>query len=158
MTFFFSFLTGRYVSFLLVFTLPIDIASTYYNQCVIDSKPFIPTVVPNRTLSPVSNLSILSTTVSSVSSSPSPPSHSIPNYDDLSSLTISSPPASDVKTDDELTTFSPSDSTAVPSTIDCSKPWIYSPEKTLRNIFRLVYWTSQLLTWIVLPLMQVCSP
>ena len=160
----------RYVSFLLVFTLPIDIASTYYNQCLHDSRPIIPSVDPNRTAFPA-NFSALSTapTASAAAFSllrrtiASESSRSIPNSDDL-------PPASDLITthssDDEanlVTLFSPvsssssSSSTSPPPTPSngCVEHWTYSPEGTLQSIFRLVYWTSQLLTWIVLPLMQV---
>ncbi|XP_076814972.1 G-protein coupled receptor-associated protein LMBRD2-like isoform X2 [Clavelina lepadiformis] len=39
----------------------------------------------------------------------------------------------------------------------CEKPWSYVPENTLPVMWRIVYWTSQILTWLVLPFMQSYS-
>ncbi|RZF44375.1 hypothetical protein LSTR_LSTR007950 [Laodelphax striatellus] len=36
----------------------------------------------------------------------------------------------------------------------CEEPWSFVPENVLPNLWRIVYWTSQFLTWLVLPLMQ----
>ncbi|XP_026812450.1 LMBR1 domain-containing protein 2 homolog [Rhopalosiphum maidis] len=36
----------------------------------------------------------------------------------------------------------------------CKKPWSYVPESTLPNMWRVVYWTSQFLTWFIMPVMQ----
>ncbi|KAG9510819.1 G-protein coupled receptor-associated protein LMBRD2 [Fragariocoptes setiger] len=36
----------------------------------------------------------------------------------------------------------------------CILPWNYVPEPVLPRLWRIIYWTSQLLTWIILPLMQ----
>lgn len=36
----------------------------------------------------------------------------------------------------------------------CHKPWSYVPDKVYLHLWRVVYWTSQCLTWLVLPLMQ----
>ncbi|XP_050543028.1 LMBR1 domain-containing protein 2 homolog [Daktulosphaira vitifoliae] len=39
----------------------------------------------------------------------------------------------------------------------CKKPWSYVPPSTLPNFWRVVYWTSQLLTWylfFIMPFMQ----
>lgn len=40
------------------------------------------------------------------------------------------------------------------STINCKPPWSYVPENVLPQLWRVLYWTSQFLTWFVLPLMQ----
>ena len=126
---------------------------------MIDSKPSHPSNYPNRTGAPTPNASVTSTTQSTVSSSvissSSSSSHSSPNSDDLLPFASSSPSSSAFSSPS-----SPGDGlddpySEPPLPDDCSQHWTYSPEATLRNIFRLVYWTSQLLTWIVLPLMQV---
>nr|CAG4636870.1 EOG090X03B7 [Ceriodaphnia reticulata]SVE72838.1 EOG090X03B7 [Ceriodaphnia reticulata] len=36
----------------------------------------------------------------------------------------------------------------------CKLPWSYVPENVLPQLWRVLYWTSQFLTWFVLPLMQ----
>ncbi|XP_065215486.1 LMBR1 domain-containing protein 2 homolog [Planococcus citri] len=36
----------------------------------------------------------------------------------------------------------------------CKEPWSYVPEEVLPRLWRIVYWSSQFLTWILLPLMQ----
>ncbi|KAK6638496.1 hypothetical protein RUM43_006763 [Polyplax serrata] len=38
--------------------------------------------------------------------------------------------------------------------IICRKPWSNVPDHTFPNMWRIVYWTSQFLTWIIMPLMQ----
>lgn len=38
--------------------------------------------------------------------------------------------------------------------VTCKEPWSYVPEKVLPRLWRIVYWSSQFLTWILLPLMQ----
>nr|CAG4640724.1 EOG090X03B7 [Eulimnadia texana] len=37
---------------------------------------------------------------------------------------------------------------------DCKQPWSYVPETVMPQLWRVLYWTSQFLTWLVLPLMQ----
>lgn len=36
----------------------------------------------------------------------------------------------------------------------CQKPWGMLSDEVLTNLWRLIYWTSQLLTWLLMPLMQ----
>ena len=40
------------------------------------------------------------------------------------------------------------------SSSQCKPPWSYVPEHVLPQLWRVLYWTSQFLTWLVLPLMQ----
>ncbi|OCU02596.1 hypothetical protein XELAEV_18008359mg [Xenopus laevis] len=37
---------------------------------------------------------------------------------------------------------------------ECSKPWSYIPRGIMPIFWRVVYWTSQFLTWILMPFMQ----
>lgn len=48
--------------------------------------------------------------------------------------------------------FSPFPSMSPPG--KCEEPWTYIPNETLRVFWRVVYWTSQFLTWLLLPFMQ----
>lgn len=40
---------------------------------------------------------------------------------------------------------------------ECKKPKGHVPEDVLLGLWRVIYWTSQFLTWICLPLMQSYS-
>lgn len=40
------------------------------------------------------------------------------------------------------------------STTPCAEPWSSVPDNVYPNLWRIVYWTSQCLTWLVMPLMQ----
>ncbi|KAF6125062.1 LMBR1 domain containing 2 [Phyllostomus discolor] len=44
--------------------------------------------------------------------------------------------------------------TPAPSQHPCFKPWSYIPDGIMPIFWRVVYWTSQFLTWILLPFMQ----
>nr|KAF6489824.1 LMBR1 domain containing 2 [Molossus molossus] len=44
--------------------------------------------------------------------------------------------------------------TPAPSSHPCFKPWSYIPDGIMPIFWRVVYWTSQFLTWILLPFMQ----
>ncbi|CAG2165913.1 unnamed protein product [Oppiella nova] len=47
--------------------------------------------------------------------------------------------------------------TTLPVINPCEEPWSYAPNQVLPTLWRIVYWTAQVLTWIVLPLMQSYS-
>ncbi|KAG7299622.1 hypothetical protein JYU34_016607 [Plutella xylostella] len=40
---------------------------------------------------------------------------------------------------------------------ECQKPWSYVPDSVFPNLWRVVYWTSQCLTWLIMPMMQSYS-
>ncbi|XP_050699310.1 LMBR1 domain-containing protein 2 homolog [Eriocheir sinensis] len=44
--------------------------------------------------------------------------------------------------------------TEPPPTVGCLKPWSFVPAGVFPVFWRVVYWTSQFLTWLILPLMQ----
>uniref|UniRef100_A0AAY4CSU1 LMBR1 domain-containing protein 2 n=1 Tax=Denticeps clupeoides TaxID=299321 RepID=A0AAY4CSU1_9TELE len=44
--------------------------------------------------------------------------------------------------------------TPAPTTKECYKPWSYIPDGIMPVFWRVVYWTSQCLTWLLLPFMQ----
>jgi len=45
----------------------------------------------------------------------------------------------------------------IPLENPCQEPWGYAPKEVLPTLWRIVYWTAQVLTWIVLPIMQSYS-
>ncbi|XP_054630384.1 G-protein coupled receptor-associated protein LMBRD2B-like [Dunckerocampus dactyliophorus] len=45
-------------------------------------------------------------------------------------------------------------SSLYPTDSVCEKPWSYIPDGVLPVFWRVVYWTSQFLTWLLLPFMQ----
>ncbi|CAD1469052.1 unnamed protein product [Heterotrigona itama] len=47
-----------------------------------------------------------------------------------------------------------SDSTTTIPFHTCKEPWPNVPEHIFPNLWRIVYWTSQCLTWLILPIMQ----
>uniref|UniRef100_A0A0R3S0S6 LMBR1 domain-containing protein 2 n=1 Tax=Elaeophora elaphi TaxID=1147741 RepID=A0A0R3S0S6_9BILA len=85
---------GWFFSFVIIFILPLDIAITFYNRCLLEETQ----------LSAQKDLDIGNTTDSV-----------------------------------------------------CKKPIGFVPNHALLRLWRVVYWTAQLLTWIVLPLMQSYS-
>nr|CAG4649190.1 EOG090X03B7 [Scapholeberis mucronata]SVE93519.1 EOG090X03B7 [Scapholeberis mucronata] len=59
------------------------------------------------------------------------------------------------ETDGNLTaTLIPNITLSSNATDICKLPWSYVPESVLPKLWRVLYWTSQFLTWFVLPLMQ----
>ncbi|KAM8703990.1 hypothetical protein ACLKA7_008592 [Drosophila subpalustris] len=97
-----SVLTAWCFSFLIVFTIPLDVTSTLYRQCLEEHKP---APVPEAGLVHGNN-----------------------------------------------TTTSPSRGTMHPQ--ECQEPWGMVPESVFPNLWRIIYWSSQFLTWLIMPLMQ----
>ncbi|XP_030376441.1 LMBR1 domain-containing protein 2 homolog [Scaptodrosophila lebanonensis] len=88
-----SVLTAWCFSFLIVFTIPLDVTSTLYRQCLAE--------------------------------------HLVPKN---GSINIST---STLSTEQE-----------------CQAPWGMVPETVFPNLWRIIYWSSQFLTWLIMPLMQ----
>lgn len=36
----------------------------------------------------------------------------------------------------------------------CEEPWTNLPERVFTNLWRTVYWSTQFLTWLIMPMMQ----
>ncbi|XP_058467220.1 LMBR1 domain-containing protein 2 homolog [Malaya genurostris] len=86
----FSVLTAWSFSFLIVFTIPLDVTSTVYRQCILE-------------------------------------------YNTTKSATV-------VTGDGNGST--------------CQRPWGMVEEEVFPNLWRIIYWSSQFLTWLIMPLMQ----
>ncbi|EDW66521.1 LMBR1 domain-containing protein 2 homolog [Drosophila virilis] len=99
-----SVLTAWCFSFLIVFTIPLDVTSTLYRQCEEKHKPVPESAVGNT----MGNGNITTTTITTNKLHP------------------------DV----------------------CQEPWGMVPASVFPNLWRIIYWSSQFLTWLIMPLMQ----
>lgn len=89
----FSVLTAWCFSFLIVFTIPLDVTSTVYRQCIQEPVHLQSTLI--KKINETKNIGK-----------------------------------------------------------KCQQPWGMVPEYVFPNLWRIIYWTSQFLTWIIMPLMQ----
>ncbi|KAL4235670.1 LMBR1 domain-containing protein 2 [Mactra antiquata] len=103
-----------YFSFMIIFILPLDVSSTFYNQCVEEKAKHVPvtTIAPSNVTSSKNG-----TTTKSISH--------------LSLRSINDHP--------------------------CPIPVSHVPDSVLPTLWKIVYWTSQFLTWLLLPMMQSYS-
>jgi len=127
-------LVAWYFSFLIVLVLPLDVSSTAYKQCILG--------VQN------SNLQEHAGTTDPTPLYPSTvnPVNVITEHDINS--TRSNIGANVLNTSNNTTT---PPSNQVP---ECKEPYSLLDEGVLLNLWRVVYWSSQLLTWVILPIMQ----
>ncbi|KAM9446058.1 G-protein coupled receptor-associated protein LMBRD2a isoform 1-T1 [Clarias gariepinus] len=94
-------LLAWFLCFIIAFTIPLDVSTTIYNQCVTDNNQVV-TTTPSHS-NQTSNSSVF-------------PIQRLPKV--------------------------------------CHKPWSYIPDGILPVFWRVVYWTSQFLTWLLIPFMQ----
>jgi len=127
-------LVAWYFSMIIVFILPLDVSSTFYRECIEKEKIDHQTNTSKNSsdlkrVESVTNATTVNTTSTIVPS------------------TLSS------------TTHFQHETTPADFASSCLKPWSYVPENTLPTMWILVYWTSQFLTWLVLPFIQsyVCA-
>ncbi|XP_035382396.1 G-protein coupled receptor-associated protein LMBRD2a isoform X1 [Electrophorus electricus] len=97
----FATLLAWFLCFLIVFTIPLDVSTTIYNQCVTDKRQLV--ISPVNRSGQTSNSSVF-------------PTQRVIQV--------------------------------------CHKPWSYIPDGILPVFWRVVYWTSQCLTWLLIPFMQ----
>lgn len=76
-------------------------------------------------------------------------------------LTIENHALTNMTNGTTVTTSAPAVSSPFPQvsnkTSPCIQPWSYVPGNVLPTLWRIVYWTGQALTWLVLPIMQSYS-
>ncbi|XP_013409008.1 LMBR1 domain-containing protein 2 [Lingula anatina] len=113
-----------YFSFMIIFMLPLDVSSTFYRQCLHVNEPPT-TLVPQNE----------STTV---------PLDNVTVVSNGSSTTTATPVFRARREAEGLGTTASS----------CEVPWSFVPAYVLPSLWHVVYWTSQVLTWLILPLMQ----
>lgn len=115
-----------YFSLLIIFVMPLDVSNTHYRQCLHDHPPTTLAPVPTVPFLTTANWTTSTMTTGNISSSTAQLSTT------TSHLTRSVMDAGDM----------------------CKKPWSYVPPKILPTVWHVVYWTSQVLTWLILPIMQ----
>lgn len=133
-------LIAWYFSFLIIFIIPLDVSNTIYSNCTIsnlsDDKNLTSTSTSTST-STTSTTTSLSTTTTTLTLS-----------------TTTSLPANTTPSSDESSHASSVLSRRARATAECEEPASYIPSQHIFNLWRVVYWSSQLLTWLLLPLMQ----
>lgn len=113
-----------YFSLMIIFILPLDVSLTFYRQCVSDRTPKMVT-------------STLSTTTTSNET----------QNDNVSTLS----PMPYVNGIASATYYQSSSENPLTS---CGQPTSYVPNQVLPILWRIIYWTSQVLTWLIMPMMQ----
>ena len=124
-----SVLVAWYFSFLIIFIIPLDVSSTFYSSICSNSTPSSADVPNTTTSTTPASTTMASTTNTTIAATTNTTTAA------LHSLTRR----------------------AVVSSPCSNPPSSLLPEGVLLSLWRVVYWTSQLLTWLVLPLMQSFS-
>ncbi|XP_077980885.1 G-protein coupled receptor-associated protein LMBRD2-like [Glandiceps talaboti] len=129
-----------YFSFIIIFILPLDVSSTKYQQCIYEHEK-----------------------VEEISSLPASNDSDIPTYFPRDvDISVENDNSTTYEVPYFTTTLNSTETTELTSIVrreifDCGKPWSYVPDTILPDMWKIVYWTSQILTWIVCPLMQSYS-
>eukprot|EP00092_Neocalanus_flemingeri_P024015 GFUD01026049.1.p1 GENE.GFUD01026049.1~~GFUD01026049.1.p1 ORF type:complete len:729 (+),score=180.52 GFUD01026049.1:1867-4053(+) len=142
-------LTAWYFSFLIIFIIPLDVSNTIFTNCTLSlQNTTTTTIITPTTMTTVpSNLSTTSGTSTTSESTTSTP-FLVPHNSSSTLLDISN---SSISPDANMTREKRS---ADPPHDYCSSPSSLVPPAVIYSLWRVVYWSSQLLTWLVLPLMQ----
>lgn len=124
-----------YFSLMIIFILPLDVSLTFFRQCLHDNAPPTTTVAAT-TLT-------MNVTQSPIETSPALRVRREIN-DSFAGAPISPGENQDPAEDDSAHAV-------------CQQPISYVPDHVLPALWRVVYWTSQVLTWLILPMMQSYS-
>uniref|UniRef100_A0A1I8N4D3 LMBR1-like membrane protein n=1 Tax=Musca domestica TaxID=7370 RepID=A0A1I8N4D3_MUSDO len=125
-----SVLTAWCFSFLIVFTIPLDVTSTLYRQCVQEH-----------------NITAITTLASTSATLPAGTTVTIHAQHHHSLKRNDSSPTS-------LSSSSSINALASAKLAECQQPWGMIPDEVFPNLWRIIYWSSQFLTWLIMPLMQ----
>ncbi|KAF7488421.1 LMBR1 domain-containing protein 2 [Sarcoptes scabiei] len=134
-----SVLISWFFSFNVISILPLDITSTIFNRCVIKNL----NLTRNESRPIINGTNLMFNTLNSSLSILNSNSNDSKLFFNQSGLTLTSTENPTIP-DDEFNTI-------------CAKPWTYVPKKILRNLWKFIYWSSQILTWIILPILQSYS-
>lgn len=149
-----------FFSFMVVFLLPADLTSTAYRQCLFDYQANQTINSSTTTLSP----SYISTTfapshnstidkLATINPSSIPQNSAFPNLNH----NLTSVPSISVQSMSDHHIINEANDSITNKTNPCITPWNYVPDTALTKLWRFIYWTSQLLTWLLLPIMQSYS-
>jgi len=121
-----SVLLAWYFSFLIIFVLPLDISSTTYRQCLANV-----------------NKTGLSTST-----------NTIIHEQDVQHITENEIIKHKVRNSNASSVSKVLQDNLHLQGHDCPPPYSLLDENVLPNLWRVVYWSSQFLTWLILPIMQ----
>ena len=142
-----------FFSFMVVFMLPADLTSTAYRQCLLDYQASINSSTTTSTTTTTAVPSIVNVTTSLIASTQID-NHSVPLPANalLSSASLLSLNRSE-KAYEPMIGLLSNDTNLNP----CQLPWNYVSDAVLTKLWRFIYWISQFLTWLLLPIMQSYS-
>ncbi|XP_071488144.1 G-protein coupled receptor-associated protein LMBRD2-like [Diadema antillarum] len=129
-----------YFSLIIVFILPLDVTTTFYLQCIRDTAP----AAPHSTLASPPHYHILTTEKQMKQTLP----------DQNTVLTGSTKVVLNGTTNLTNKGDAMSRNRRNSPTEQCKKPWSYVPENILPTIWKIVYWTTFVLTWLIMPFMK----
>lgn len=141
-----------FFSFMVIFMLPADLTSTAYRQCLIDYQNSLNS---STTHSPIDNLA------------PTSENMNLESYNKLNHSDTMHIPQHIAFTShnfSQATNYTKNVANVIQQPIipinttnPCITPWNYVSDNVLTKLWRFIYWTSQLLTWLILPMMQSYS-
>lgn len=135
-----------FFSFMVIFMLPNDLTSVAYRQCLVDYQNSINSTTTTTTSTTTTTTHSPIVNHSSTLVAMKIGSNSIIPQHDLFADNVSHHDMSETSPNPPNTTVNP-----------CITPWNHVPENVLVKLWRFIYWTSQLLTWLILPIMQSYS-
>lgn len=136
-----------YFSLMIIFILPLDVSLTFYRQCLFDNAaPTTPS--PTTTSVAAGNLTHPPLTTPTLRSA------QVVQRVVNSSVGVLSPLTAEGAALSAGEKASPVDDSV--HTV-CEQPLSYVSDSVLPALWRVIYWTSQVLTWLILPMMQSYS-
>lgn len=138
-----------FFSFMVIFLLPADLTSTAYRQCLTDYQNSIGSNTSLTTSTPIfPSVPTISNSIHDVNPIPQHQTFAYQNTNIVAEVisTMNSHEQIHYSNSSSNTTINP-----------CVTPWNYVSDNVLTKLWRFIYWTSQLLTWLVLPIMQSYS-
>ncbi|XP_037087798.1 LMBR1 domain-containing protein 2 homolog [Pollicipes pollicipes] len=120
-----SVLIAWYFSLIIIFVLPMDVSRTAYNQCLREHQAALATTTTPTSAVMPTNGTLLSENATSVATTAAPTV--VPTTAPTAAPTVAPP---------------------------CELPWSYVSAEVMRDLWRIVYWTSQALTWLIMPITQ----
>lgn len=140
-----------FFSFLVIFLLPADLTSTAYRSCLNTTQSLnVSRLHINSTNQAQLSSQVFDTTIASIIDHNSVPTLSNSTINELTSIHN----FNNIHLDEQNSTTNGTNST---TDRKCTPPWNLVPKNSLILAWRFIYWTSQFLTWLLLPIMQSYS-
>jgi len=156
-----SVLISWYFSFLIIFILPMDISQTVYRNCQKENNQtiFVSYLIANQTSSSnfTSTSSLESITSSTTSTTVTVLSSVVSAINEtVITSTAATPASNNSNTTNNTATATDNDIGELREDM-CNTPESILGPYVIYDLWRIVYWSSQLLTWLILPVIQSFS-